>query len=108
VGNPNRFSKQLLQNIVDRSKVPAILRIGGNTQDRANFCATCPETMTTVVKDDPNDPKGSEAVSVTFNPKLFDVLTNNVPAGSPIIFGLNYRNSASRARVLIPSAVTLN
>ena len=93
VGKPNRFSKQLLQNIIDRSKVPTILRIGGNTQDRANFCATCPQTFSTVVRNNPNDPKGSEAVSVTFNARLFDVLTDNVPAGSPIIFGLNYRAS---------------
>lgn len=93
MGKPNHFSKQLLQNIVDRSKVPAILRIGGNTQDRANFCATCRQTLSSVVLNDPNDPKRSEAVSVTFNARLFDVLTHNVPAGSPIIFGLNYRNS---------------
>lgn len=93
VGKPNRFSKQLLQNIIDRSKVPTILRIGGNTQDRAKFCATCPQTFSTVVRNDPNDPKGSEAVSVTFNARLFEVLTDNVPAGSPIIFGINYRAS---------------
>jgi len=77
---------------VDRSKAPVILRIGGNTQDRADFCATCNKTFETVVRNDPDDPKGSEAVRVTFNPRFFDVLTNNVPAGSPIIFGLNYRN----------------
>ena len=51
--------------------------------------------MYTVVLNDPDDPKGSEAVNVTFNANLFDVLTNNVPAGSPIIFGLNYRNGNS-------------
>ena len=94
MGKPNLFSKQLLQNIVNRSKVPAILRIGGNTQDRASFCATCPQTLSSVVLNNPGDPKGSEAASVRFNAKLFDVLTDNVPAGSPIIFGLNYRNSA--------------
>ncbi|KAM5363816.1 hypothetical protein ACJZ2D_011850 [Fusarium nematophilum] len=94
VGKPNRFSKQLLQNIVDRSRVPAILRIGGNTQDRANFCEDCKETLKSLVLNDPNDPKGTEAVNVTFNKNLFNVLEKNVPTGSPIIFGLNYRNDS--------------
>ncbi|KAI9170626.1 Beta-glucuronidase [Paramyrothecium foliicola] len=94
VGKPNTFSQQLLQNVVDRSGVPAILRIGGNTQDRANFCEHCPDTMHTIVTNDPNDPKGSEAKNVTFNANLYDVLTNNVPTGSPLIFGLNYRNDS--------------
>lgn len=93
VNNPNAFSKQLLQNIVDRSQSPAILRIGGNTQDRANFCENCNQTMSSIVLNDPNDPKGTEAVNVTFNKNLFNVLANNVPAGTPIIFGLNFRNS---------------
>ncbi|KAG8158323.1 hypothetical protein KVR01_012084 [Diaporthe batatas] len=93
-GKPNLFSKRLLQNVVDRSYAPTILRIGGNTQDRAEFCATCNKTFETIVQDDPDDPKGSEAVKVTFNPRFFDVLTYNVPAGSPIIFGLNYRNDS--------------
>ncbi|KAH6691291.1 glycoside hydrolase superfamily [Plectosphaerella plurivora] len=91
---PNLFSKQLLQNVIDRSGTPAILRIGGNTQDRANFCETCTDTMATVVLNDPNDPKGTEAKNVTFNANLFRVLTENVPAGSPLIFGLNYRNDS--------------
>jgi hypothetical protein len=51
--------------------------------------------MATVVLNDPNDPKGTEAKNVTFNANLFRVLTENVPAGSPLIFGLNYRNSTS-------------
>ncbi|KJK61048.1 hypothetical protein P875_00042697 [Aspergillus parasiticus SU-1] len=94
VNNPNAFSKQLLQNIVDRSQSPAILRIGGNTQDRANFCENCSQTMSSIVLNDPNDPKGTEAVKVTFNKNLFNVLTNNVPAETPIIFGLNFRNNS--------------
>ncbi|PIG85404.1 hypothetical protein AARAC_002843 [Aspergillus arachidicola] len=94
VNNPNAFSKQLLQNIVDRSQSPAILRIGGNTQDRANFCENCNQTMSSIVLNDPNDPKGTEAVKVTFNKNLFNVLANNVPAETPIIFGLNFRNNS--------------
>lgn len=93
VDNPNAFSKQLLQNIVDRSQNPAVLRIGGNTQDRASFCENCTQTMSSIVLNDPNDPKGTEAVKVTFNKNLFNVLMDNVPAGTPIIFGLNFRNS---------------
>ena len=93
VDNPNTFSKQLLQNIVDRSRSPAILRIGGNTQDRASFCENCDQTMSSIVLNDPNDPKGTEAVEVTFNKNLFNVLTNNVPSRTPLSFGLNFRNS---------------
>lgn len=78
--------------MVDRSGSPTILRIGGNTQDRAEFCETCPDTLVSVVLNDPTDPKGTEAVEVVFNANLFGVLAENVPAGSPIIFGLNYRN----------------
>lgn len=72
--------------------MPAVLRIGGNTQDRASFCTDCNETMTTVANTDPNDPKQSEALYVEYNKDLFEVLTNNVPEGSPISFGLNFRN----------------
>ncbi|OGM39579.1 hypothetical protein ABOM_011758 [Aspergillus bombycis] len=105
VDNPNAFSKQLLQNIVDRSRNPAILRIGGNTQDRASFCENCNQTMSSIVLNDPNDPKGTEAVEVTFNKNLFNVLTTNVPTGTPIIFGLNFRNNSySLAQAEIDSA----
>ncbi|KAH7371264.1 glycoside hydrolase superfamily [Pyrenochaeta sp. MPI-SDFR-AT-0127] len=93
IGKPNLFSKQLLQNVVDRSHSPAILRIGGNTQDRADFCENCNETLKRIVKNDPNDPKTTEALAVTFNKNLFSVLTDNVPQNSPIIFGLNFRNN---------------
>ena len=48
--------------------------------------------MTTVANTDPNDPKQSEALYVEYNKDLFEVLTNNVPKGSPMIFGLNFRN----------------
>jgi len=95
VGRPNHFSKQLLQNVADHAGVPAVLRIGGNTQDRASFCAVCNETMTTIANTDPNDPKQSEALYFEYNKNLFEVLTNNVPEGSPIIFGLNFRNGKS-------------
>lgn len=71
-----------------------VLRIGANTQDRASFCPECNETLTTVANTDPNDPKQSEALYVTFDAGLFDVITNNVPPGTPLTFGLNFRNSA--------------
>lgn len=92
VGEPNLFSLKLLQHVTDRAGVSPVLRIGANTQDRASFCKTCNETVRTISNPDPDDPKQSEALHVTFNEGLFDVITNNVPLGSRIIFGLNFRN----------------
>lgn len=93
VGQPNTFSLNLLQNIVDKSQTPTILRIGGNTQDRTEYCDGCPITLNPTLLNDPNDPKGTEALNLTYNEHLFDVLMDNVPTGTPIIFGLNFRHS---------------
>ncbi|KAM0209044.1 hypothetical protein ACHAQD_011358 [Fusarium lateritium] len=89
---PNKFSRQLLQNVADRSGSPTILRIGGNTQDRAIYCEDSRDTIHAVENPDPNDPKQSEALYITFNSNFYHVLNENVPKKSPIILGLNYRN----------------
>ncbi|KAI7548168.1 hypothetical protein KC331_g4577 [Hortaea werneckii] len=94
VGEPNFFSLKLLQHVTDRAGVSPVLRIGANTQDRASFCKNCNETIRTISNPDSADPKQSEALHVTFNEGLFDVITNNVPLGSRIIFGLNFRNGS--------------
>lgn len=103
VGRPNDFSKQLLQNVADRAGTPAVLRIGANTQDRASYCSTCNETITTIQNRDPNDPKQSEALFIEYNANFFKVMTKNVPTGSPIIFGLNFRNSKHKLSLLVRS-----
>lgn len=81
---PNNFSHQLLQNIQDRSGHPPRIRVGGNTQDRAKYCDTCPETLNNTFADG-----NTEAVNVTFNRNLFTVLNENVPSEQEYTFGLN-------------------
>ncbi|KAH7395840.1 glycoside hydrolase superfamily [Cadophora sp. MPI-SDFR-AT-0126] len=83
-GSPNVYSKQLLQNIQDKSGVPPILRIGGNTQDIAKFCENCPEAMNSTFKSG-----NSEAVNVTYSKGLFEVMNENGPSNQKYIFGLN-------------------
>jgi hypothetical protein len=84
VNKPNTFSYQLLQNIQDRTGHPPRIRIGGNTQDRAKYCDSCPETLNNTFAGN-----NTEAVNVTFNHNLFTVLNNNVPSGQKYTFGLN-------------------
>ncbi|KAK4041439.1 glycoside hydrolase superfamily [Parachaetomium inaequale] len=76
VGKPNEFSNNFSKTLLIAPKFRQF------------------STLECVVLNDPDDPKGSEAQSVIFNARLFDVLTDNVPTGSPIIFGLNYRNNS--------------
>jgi hypothetical protein len=84
VNKPNSFSHQLLQNIQDRTGYPPRIRVGGNTQDRAKYCDTCPETLNNTFADG-----NTEAVNVTFNRNLFTVLNDNVPSEQEYTFGLN-------------------
>ncbi|KAL5327292.1 hypothetical protein ACEPPN_004986 [Leptodophora sp. 'Broadleaf-Isolate-01'] len=83
-GLPNKYSKQLLQNIEDISGVPPILRIGGNTQDIAKYCENCPETMNSTYRSG-----STEAINVTFSKGLFRAMNENGPLNQKYIFGLN-------------------
>ncbi|PVH84753.1 glycoside hydrolase family 79 protein [Cadophora sp. DSE1049] len=83
-GSPNVYSRQLLQNVQDSSDVPPILRIGGNTQDIAQFCEDCPGAMNSTYKTG-----STEAVNVTFSKGLFEVMNENGPSNQKYIFGLN-------------------
>jgi hypothetical protein len=80
----NKLSKRLLQNIQDISGEPPIIRIGGHTQDAAQCCSNCTETITNIFV-----PGNLEAVSVTYNKDLFSVLNNHVLSNQKFIFGLN-------------------
>jgi hypothetical protein len=80
----NKLSRRLLQNIQDISGEPPIIRIGGHTQDAAQYCSNCTETVTNIFV-----PGNLEAVSVTYNKDLFSVLNNHVPSNQKFIFGLN-------------------
>jgi hypothetical protein len=84
IGSPNTLSRQLLQNIEDRLGAPPVIRIGGHTQDVAQYCENCTSTLANVFV-----PGNAEAVSVTFGKGLFEVLNNNVPSKQQFIFGLN-------------------
>ncbi|KAF2180894.1 glycoside hydrolase family 79 protein [Zopfia rhizophila CBS 207.26] len=93
VGKPNEFSRQLLQNIVDRSGTSPVLRLGGNTQDKTEFCENCPDTLHSIIKVDPSNPLSTEAVNVTINGAFFQVMEENVPPTTQYIFGLNFGNN---------------
>lgn len=84
VDKANALSRRLLQNIQDLSGQPPIIRIGGHTQDVAQYCASCTTTLHNVFQ-----PGNAEAISVTFNKDLFTVLNANVPTKQQFIFGLN-------------------
>jgi hypothetical protein len=84
ISGSNVLSKQLLQNIQDISGVPPLIRIGGHTQDAAQYCSDCSETLVNVFA-----PGNLEAVNVTYNKNLFSILNNHVPSKQKFIFGLN-------------------
>ena len=84
VNSPNKLSLRLLQNIQDLTGEPPRIRIGGHTQDVAQYCDTCTNTLTNVFQ-----PGNLEAVNVTFNEKLFTILNDNVPSNQQFILGLN-------------------
>ncbi|KAK0101403.1 hypothetical protein ONS95_006577 [Cadophora gregata] len=83
-GAPNTYSRQLLQNVQDRSGAPPILRIGGNTQGIAKYCENCPETMNNTFR-----PGSTEAINVTYSKKLYQAMNDNGPSNQKYIFGLN-------------------
>jgi hypothetical protein len=84
VDAPNHLSLRLLQNIQDLTGQPPIIRIGGHTQDVAQYCSTCTPTLTALYSNG-----NTEAYSVTFNKNLYTVLNSNVPSKQQFIFGLN-------------------
>ena len=85
VGKPNHLTLQLLQNIQDILGAPPVIRIGGHTQDAAQYEASNPETLTNIF-----EPGNLEAVNVTFNSGLFQVLNENVVSRQQFILGLNF------------------
>ncbi|KAH8590030.1 hypothetical protein B0O99DRAFT_522066 [Bisporella sp. PMI_857] len=84
VNQPNMLSFQLLQNIQNLIGSPPRIRVGGNTQDVAQYCHHCPQTLNNTFV-----PGNTEAVNVTFNKNLFVVLNENIPSEQEYIFGLN-------------------
>jgi hypothetical protein len=84
VSQPNLLSKQLLQNIQDRVGAPPTIRIGGHTQDVAEYCENCNTTLANIF-----EPGNLEAVNVTFGKGLFTALNENVPSKQQFIFGLD-------------------
>ena len=85
VGKPNNFTLSLLQNIEDILGAPPIIRIGGHTQDVAQYNSSNPTTLSNVF-----DPGNLEAVNVTYNSNLFRVLNENAVSNQQFIFGLNF------------------
>ncbi|OBT81651.1 hypothetical protein VE02_10289 [Pseudogymnoascus sp. 03VT05] len=92
VNQANALSLRLLQNIQDLSGFPPRIRIGGNTQDVANYCDDCTQTLNNTFAS--NSQIGlfanTEAANVTFNKNLFRVLNENVPSEQEYTFGLNF------------------
>lgn len=84
VNKPNSFSLRLLQNIQDLTGFSPRIRLGGDTQDVAQYCAACPQTLNNTFV-----PGNTEAVNVSFNHNLFTVLNDNVPSQQQYTFGLN-------------------
>ncbi|OCT47376.1 hypothetical protein CLCR_03380 [Cladophialophora carrionii] len=90
VGKPNEFSRKLLQNVVDRSGVPPVLRIGGNTGDKWVYCDNCTAALSSIIEVNPNNPLSTEAVTVTVGRAFFQALEENVPPATKYILGLNF------------------
>jgi hypothetical protein len=85
VEKPNTLTRQLLQNVQDIIGTPPIIRIGGHTQDAAQYVKSNPETLINVFQ-----PGNLEAVNVTFNSGLFQVLNENSVSKQQFILGLNF------------------
>ncbi|KAF2230946.1 glycoside hydrolase family 79 protein, partial [Viridothelium virens] len=84
VGSPNDLSYNLLNNIEEILGAPPVIRIGGDTGDAAQYNPHNNQTITNVFK-----PNNLEAVNVTFNSGLFQVMNENVPENQTCIFTLN-------------------
>ncbi|KFY04146.1 hypothetical protein O988_00965 [Pseudogymnoascus sp. VKM F-3808] len=87
LNQPNALSLRLLQNIQDLSGFPPRIRVGGNTQDVANYCDDCTQTLKNTFAS--NIEINTEAANVTFNKNLFRVLNENAPSEQEYTFGLN-------------------
>ncbi len=83
---PNMLSLSLLQNIQDRTSNPPIIRLGGDTQDVARYCATCPSPFLATYS-----PGNTEAIDVAYNAEFFKILNQNVPSKQRYIYGLNFK-----------------
>ncbi|KAJ8116872.1 hypothetical protein OPT61_g1806 [Boeremia exigua] len=89
IGKPNEFTRQLIRNVAERTKAAPMIRLGGNTQDKSEFCADCRNgTMVNVFEGE--GPLSSEATKVTYNADLFRVMSENSLATQEYIFGLNF------------------
>ncbi|KAJ9665463.1 hypothetical protein H2201_004345 [Coniosporium apollinis] len=99
--SPNLFSQQLLQNIEDISGTSPVLRIGGNTQDLAQYCENCLQAMNSTYR-----PGSTEAINVTFSKSLFKILNENGPSSQEYVFGLNLgRNNVEIAKAELAGAL---
>lgn len=112
VGKPNTFSRQHIENVVARTGKAPILRLGGNTQDKSEFCKSCRNgTMVTVFEGE--GPLASEATKVTYNPDLFKVMAENSVDAQEYIFGLSFgsgrfhRNRVQNSRLIRPDNVSV-
>jgi hypothetical protein len=85
VDAPNELTLRLLENVQNILGTAPIIRIGGHTQDVAQYNASNPETLTNIFA-----PGNLEAVNVTFNSGLFRVLTENAVSTQQFILGLNF------------------
>lgn len=85
VDSTNTLTYKLLHNIQALTGVPPLIRIGGHTQDVAQYHPGAKETINNVF-----DPGNLEAVNVTFNDGLYKVLNSNVPSKQQFVFGLNF------------------
>ena len=84
VGSPNILSRQLLKNLEDRLGEPPMIRIGGDTQDSAEFCPTCQDTLYNVFPGN-----YTEAVYTSYNANLFRVMAENLSPEQRYIFGID-------------------
>ncbi|KAK3618545.1 hypothetical protein LTR22_026338 [Elasticomyces elasticus] len=70
---------------LDTECAPSLIRIGGHTQDVAQYLPDAAATINNIFV-----PGNLEAVNVTFYDGLYKVLDSNVPSAQQFFFGLNF------------------
>ena len=85
VDSPNELSYNLLNNLQEILGAPPVIRIGGDTGDVAQYLPRNNQTITNIF-----EPNNLEAVNVSFNNGLFQVMNQNMPENQTYILTLNF------------------
>jgi hypothetical protein len=111
LGSPNKYTQTLLENIAARAGVPPPIRIGGNTEDNANFDPQLKYVNDTFPPKTAIKP-WPEASKISIG-RDFYLLSGNLPAGTDFTWGLNLKqknvtNAVAEAQRLMQSFKQLN